>query len=45
MIVDNMQTLHEAEHVQERDEFEVSMHAETVRVLELPAALRQELAA
>ncbi|MEA3642263.1 MAG: ion transporter [Lamprobacter sp.] len=45
IIVDTMQTMHEAEHVQEREDFEVSMHADTDRVLEELTALRQEVAA
>ncbi len=44
IIVDTMQTMHEAEHVQERDEFEVSMHADTDRVLAELTALRREVA-
>jgi len=44
IIVDTMQTMHEAEHLQEREDFEVSMHADTDRVLEELAVLRRELA-
>ena len=44
IIVDTMQTMHEAEHAHERDELEGSMHADTDRVLDELAALRRELA-
>ncbi|MBK5941975.1 ion transporter [Halochromatium roseum] len=44
IIVDTMQTMHEAEHLHEREAFEVSMHADTDRVLEELSALRRELA-
>jgi voltage-gated sodium channel len=44
IIVDTMQTMHESEHAQEREEFEGSMHADTDRVLEELAAVRRELA-
>ncbi|WP_462322167.1 ion transporter [Halochromatium sp.] len=45
IIVDTMQTMHEAEHESERERFEGSMHQDTDRVLEELSTLRQELAA
>jgi voltage-gated sodium channel len=44
IIVDTMQTMHEAEHETERQRLEGSMHQDTDRVLEELALLRRELA-
>jgi voltage-gated sodium channel len=45
IIVDTMQTMHEAEHERERTRLAGSMHQDTDRVLEELAIVRQELAA